>query len=89
MRSSATLALIGVLSGAMAELNLGRVVTQNVRLQGVTLGSREAFEDMVRAIERHRLRPPIDDKVYRFEEVADAIRAIPAGRHFGKICVEF
>ena len=89
VRSSGTLALIGVLSGAMAELNLGRVVTQNVRLQGVTLGSREAFEDMVRAIERHRLRPPIDDKVYRFEEVADAIRAIPAGRHFGKICVEF
>jgi|SRR6185437_10594632 len=89
VRTSGTLALIGVLSGGLAELNLGRVVTQNVRLQGVTLGSREAFEDMVRAIETHRLRPPIDDKVYRFGEVADAIRAIPAGRHFGKICVEF
>jgi NADPH:quinone reductase-like Zn-dependent oxidoreductase len=44
---------------------------------------------MVRAIETHRLRPPIDSKVYRFGEVAEAIRAIPAGRHFGKICVEF
>jgi NADPH:quinone reductase-like Zn-dependent oxidoreductase len=89
IRTSGTLALIGVLSGGVAELNLGRVVTQNVRLQGVTLGSREMFEDMVRAIEAHRLKPPIDDKVYRFDEVAEAIRAIPAGRHFGKICLEF
>jgi NADPH:quinone reductase-like Zn-dependent oxidoreductase len=89
IRASGTLALIGVLSGAMAELNLGRVVTQNIRLQGVTLGSREMFEDMVRAIEMHRLKPPVDDKVYRFDEVADAIRALPEGRHFGKICLAF
>jgi NADPH:quinone reductase-like Zn-dependent oxidoreductase len=89
IRTSGTLAMIGVLSGGTAALNLGRVVTQNVRLQGVTLGSRDAFEDMVRAIDRHRLKPPIDDKRYGFTEVADAIRAIAAGRHFGKICLEF
>ncbi len=89
VRTSGTLAMIGVLSGGLAELNLGRVVTQNLRLQGVTLGSREMFEDMVRAIETHRLKPPIDDKVYGFDEVADAIRSIPAGRHFGKICIAF
>jgi NADPH:quinone reductase-like Zn-dependent oxidoreductase len=89
IRISGTLAMIGVLSGANAALNLGRVVTQNVRLQGVTLGSREAFEDMVRAIDLHRLRPPIDAKRYAFTDVADAIRAIAAGRHFGKICIEF
>ena len=81
--------MIGVLSGALAELNLGRVVTQNVRLQGVTLGSREMFEDMVRAIDTHGLKPPVDEKLYGFEEVADAIRALPAGRHFGKICLAF
>lgn len=60
VRTSGTLAMIGVLSGGIAELSLGRVVTQNVRLQGVTLGSCESFEDMVRAIEQHRLMPPID-----------------------------
>jgi NADPH:quinone reductase-like Zn-dependent oxidoreductase len=89
VRTSGALALIGVLSGGAAELNLGRVVTQNVRLQGVTLGGRDMFEDMVRAIETHRLKPPIDDKRYAFDEVADAIRSIPAGRHFGKICLAF
>jgi NADPH:quinone reductase-like Zn-dependent oxidoreductase len=89
VRISGTLALIGVLSGAAASLNLGRVVTQNVRLQGVTVGSRDQFEDMVRAITLHRPMPPIDATRYAFDAVADAIRAIAAGRHFGKICVEF
>jgi NADPH:quinone reductase-like Zn-dependent oxidoreductase len=89
VRISGTLALIGVLSGAMAELNLGRVVTQNVRMQGVTLGSRDMFEDMVRAIALHRLTPPIDEKRYAFDEVADAIRRITEGKHFGKITIEF
>jgi NADPH:quinone reductase-like Zn-dependent oxidoreductase len=89
IRTSGTLALIGVLSGGTAELNLGRVVTQNVRLQGVTLGSRDAFEDMVRAIELHGVKPPIDDRRYAFDQVADALRALTTGRHFGKICMEF
>lgn len=89
IRTSGTLALIGVLSGAAAELNLGRVVTQNVRLQGVTVGSRDAFEEMVRAFELHGAKPPIDDKRYAFDEVAAAITAIGEGRHFGKICIEF
>jgi NADPH:quinone reductase-like Zn-dependent oxidoreductase len=89
IRTSGTLALIGVLSGATAALNLGRVVTQNVRLQGVTLGNRDAFEEMVRAIDLLGAKPPIDDKRYAFDTAAEAIRAIGEGRHFGKICIEF
>jgi NADPH:quinone reductase-like Zn-dependent oxidoreductase len=89
IRASGTLAMIGVLSGAMAELNLGRVVTQNVRLQGVTVGNRDAFEEMVRAIDLNGAKPPIDEKRYAFEDVAEAIGAIAAGRHFGKICIAF
>jgi NADPH:quinone reductase-like Zn-dependent oxidoreductase len=89
VRTSGTLAMIGVLSGGMAELNLGRVVTRNVRLQGVTLGSRDMLEDMVRAIDLHGIKPPIDEKRYAFEEVAMAITAIVEGRHFGKIGITF
>ncbi|MGO8919040.1 MAG: zinc-dependent alcohol dehydrogenase family protein [Stellaceae bacterium] len=89
IRTSGTLAMIGVLSGATAELNLGRVVTQNVRLQGVTVGNRDAFEEMVRAIDLLGGKPPIDEKRYAFDAVADAIGAIATGRHFGKICIAF
>ena len=89
VRIGGTIALIGVLSGALAELDLGRVVTQSVRLQGVTLGARDAFEDMVRAIEQHRMEPAIDDRRWRFEEAGAAVAAIEEGRHFGKICISF
>ncbi len=89
LRVSGTVALIGILSGGVAPLNLGRVVTQNVRLQGVTIGNRDMFEAMVQAIERHRLKPVIDEHRFAFGETRAAIAAIAEGRHFGKIVVEF
>jgi NADPH:quinone reductase-like Zn-dependent oxidoreductase len=89
VRCSGTVALIGVLAGASASLGLGAVVTQHIRLQGVTVGSRELFEDMVRALELHRSVPPVDEHLFAFEEVGAAIKALPAGRHFGKVCSRF
>ena len=89
VRVSGTVALVGVLSGVAGTLNLGPVVTQNIRLQGVTVGSRQIFQDMVRAMELHEVRPPIDDHVYGFAEVGAALKALPEGRHFGKVCVRF
>lgn len=89
VRPSGTVSLVGVLSGVAASLSLGPVVTQNIRLQGVTVGSRVVFEDMVRAMESHHVVPPIDDQVFAFAEVGRAIKALPEGRHFGKVCIRF
>jgi NADPH:quinone reductase-like Zn-dependent oxidoreductase len=89
VRMSGTVSLIGVLAGLQAGLNLGPVVTRNVRLQGVTVGSRAVFEDMVRAMEAHRTEPVLDPKVYAFDRVGEALAALPSGRHFGKVGVAF
>ena len=56
LRPSGTISVIGVLSGIAGEINLGRVVTQNVRLQGVTVGGRDMFERMVRAMDAYMKR---------------------------------
>jgi NADPH:quinone reductase-like Zn-dependent oxidoreductase len=87
-RIGGTLSLIGVLAGAKAEVALPLVVMRNLRLQGVTVGSRDDFEAMVRAIARHRLRPPVD-RVFGFDEVPDAFAHFEAQRHFGKVCIRF
>ena len=79
VRASGTVALIGVLAGAAAQLNLGPVVTQNIRLQGVTVGSREAFEEMVRAMELHRTEPPVDAAALRLRSRGRGNQG-PAGR---------
>jgi NADPH:quinone reductase-like Zn-dependent oxidoreductase len=85
VRGGGTVSLIGVLGGASSEFNLPHVVTQNVRLQGVTVGNRDMFEDMLRALEQHQLHPVVDDGVYGFSDIAEAIRQFPNGQHFGKV----
>jgi NADPH:quinone reductase-like Zn-dependent oxidoreductase len=89
VRLSGTVAQIGVLAGAAAQLGLGPIVTGNVRLQGISTGARDLFEDMVRAIEQHRLVPAVHDKLFAFQDVGQAIKDLPKGEHFGKVCSRF
>lgn len=86
IRIGGTLSLIGVLSGAAAALPLPLVVMRQVRMQGITVGSRDDFEAMARAIARHRLRPVVD-RVFAFNEVPAAFAAFDQGGHFGKVCI--
>jgi NADPH:quinone reductase-like Zn-dependent oxidoreductase len=89
VRTGGTIALIGVLSGANAELELGRVVTRGLRLQAVTMGSRDDFEAMVTFIEQHKIKPVIDALRFSFAETRAAIATMSQGRHFGKLVIEF
>jgi len=86
IRPGGTVSMIGVLSGGTLSAQLGRVVTRQVRLQGITVGHRDGFEAMLRAIEQHGLRPVID-RVFEFEELKQALAYLQSGLHFGKICI--
>lgn len=70
-----------------ASLDLGPVVTRAVRLQAATVGSRAMFEEMVRAMELHRLEPVLEVAPRRFDGTAGVIGALAAGGHFGKVCM--
>ncbi len=90
IRPSGVVSLIGVLSGGAGELNLGPVVTQNVRLQGITVGSADMLREMNRAFELHGVKAPVDtENGFAFEDAAEALRTFPEGRHFGKVVCEF
>lgn len=86
VRVSGTVCNIGVLTGFAGEVPTAKVLTKEARIQGVYVGSRALFEDMLRAIEFHRIRPVID-RVYGMEEVKDAIRHLESGQHLGKIVI--
>lgn len=86
IRPGGTLAMIGILSGSAMATPLGLIITRQVRLQGVTVGHRDGFEAMVRAIEQHRLRPVVD-RVFAFEELKEAMAYLQSGAQFGKVCV--
>ncbi len=89
VRVGGVVALIGVLSGARAAVNLGLVVTRDLNLKGVTLGNRDMFEAMVAAIERNPLTPQIDDRLWAFDDAPGALAALPEGQHYGKICIGY
>ena len=81
-------AMIGVLSGGAAEVNILPILMKNVRVQGIYVGSVAMFEAMNRAITMHRLRPVID-RVFPFDEAVEAFRHMESGAHFGKVVIRF
>ena len=88
IRAGGTISMIGVLSGPAMNVSLGLIVTRHIRLQGITVGSRDDFESMAGAIDKHRLHPVID-RVFSFEALKAAMDCMAEGTHFGKICIEF
>ena len=86
IRVGGTISMIGVLAGGTMDARLGPVVTRHVRLQGVTVGSRDDFEAMARAIGQSGLRPVVD-RVFAFEALHEALDYLASGQHFGKVCV--
>jgi NADPH:quinone reductase-like Zn-dependent oxidoreductase len=86
VRPGGTIHVIGVLGGRDA-ISFIPVFMRNLRLQGIFVGSREMFEDMLRAITAHQVRPVID-RVFPFSELRQAMHYMEQGSHFGKICIE-
>lgn len=80
------LSLIGVLSGSMTQTLLTPILMQNLRVQGVLVGSRATFEDLNRVLTLHRIRPVVD-RVFSFGEPRAAFEHLASGAHFGKVVV--
>jgi NADPH:quinone reductase-like Zn-dependent oxidoreductase len=85
-RVGGQVSVIGVLSGVASELNIIPMLMQQLRLQGILVGSREGFERMNRAFAAHELRPVVD-RVFGFDEAPDAFAYMASAQHFGKICI--
>lgn len=82
------IAIIGVVAGAGDPFNPVALIGNSAKLQGLSVGSRDMFESMCRAMELHRIRPVVD-KVYPWTEARAAFEAMRGGEHFGKIVLEF
>ena len=86
VRTGGIIQLIGILSGAASEVLLSPILMQNVRVQGVIVGPRQAFENMCRAFEAHEVRP-IVDRTFPFDQAREAFEHIASAKHFGKIVI--
>lgn len=80
------IALIGVLTGTSAEIQTVQILRKGIRLDGIYVGSREMFAQMLTTMERKKMRPVIDS-MFEFKQAPDAFRRIESGKHFGKIVI--
>lgn len=86
VRPGGHISVIGVLSGVEQSLNILPILMNNIRLQGVFVGSRTEMEAMNRAIDQHGIKPVVD-RVFPFEDAPRALRYLAEGKHFGKVCI--
>jgi NADPH:quinone reductase-like Zn-dependent oxidoreductase len=102
VRPGGTIAICGATSGDQPDAELTRIFFQDVRVQGVTMGSRDDFARLLRFVEHSNLHPVIAD-TYRWDvnedvqgaseiDSAAPVRAafseVLAGNQFGKVVIE-
>lgn len=80
--------VIGVLAGVAGPIPTVMIMAKNLRVIGLSVGSRRHQLDMIRAIEANGIKPVID-RTFPLEGLADAFRHQASGGHFGKIAVAF
>lgn len=80
--------VIGVLSGFSQKIAMPVLFGKNLRMIGLSVGSREMFEQMVSAIDKAGMKPVVD-RIFPFDQVPDALRCMKGASHFGKICISY
>ena len=88
IRIGGHIAIIGVVAGAGDPFNPAALIGNSAKLQGLSVGSRDMFEAMCRAIELHKIAPVVD-KVFPWTDAKAAFSAMAGGEHFGKIVLQF
>lgn len=79
---------IGIISGDEARLSILSVLAKQVTIKGVIVASRQDQIDYVNALEGMNQKPVVD-RLFRYQDLAEAFAWQQSGSHFGKICVEW
>ena len=86
LRHGGTVAQIGVLAGGNDPLDIRPILSKQLRIHGIYVGSRANFLAMNKAISQAKLKPVIDS-VFPFAEAPAAFRHMEGAAHFGKIVI--
>jgi NADPH:quinone reductase-like Zn-dependent oxidoreductase len=78
--------IVGFLGGPILTVDFFRMITYNVRLQGLSGGSRESFERLISAIEKNNIIPVID-RVLDIEQTQDAFHYLEQKSSIGKVVI--
>ena len=81
------IAVVGLLGGIECKLEILTFILRNAKLESLTVGSRQSFEEMNAFLEEYQLHPAIG-AVFPWSKTVEAFRELDAGKHFGKIVLK-
>jgi NADPH:quinone reductase-like Zn-dependent oxidoreductase len=81
-----TLAIVGGITGYHGEVPAWDLLAKTAQARGIYVGSQADYRRMLDFISKHRLRPVID-RVYPFEQYAQALQHLDSGDFIGKVVI--
>ena len=87
-KTGAVIGVIGVLSGGVAELPIGRVIYKASRLIGISCGNKMELTNMIQKFNTSNIKPVIDS-IFKFSDLPKALNYMSKGQHLGKIAIDF
>ncbi|KAL2202888.1 NAD(P)-binding protein [Sarocladium strictum] len=65
-----------------------QILSSMAIVRGIVVGSRDQFEAMNRAIEASNIKPVLDPRVFKLEELKEAYQYLADQKHFSKVVVQ-
>ena len=87
-KTGAVIGIIGVLSGGIVKLPIGRVIYKASRLIGISCGNKMELINMIEKFNSSNTRPVIDS-IFKFSDLPKALNYMKKGTHLGKIAINF
>jgi len=78
--------LIGFPGGASSEVKGMEIITKNIEVKGIQVGSQQVFRQMNTFIEAENIQPLID-RTCSMAEYREAMNRLRTGRHIGTIVI--
>ncbi len=82
----ATIGVVGSLAGPAASLDFLPAVMNQIRVQGVYVGSRETLAKTAAFFEKHRIRPHVHE-TFALDDAPSALALLAEKGHVGKLCI--
>ncbi|WP_018922815.1 zinc-binding dehydrogenase [Salsuginibacillus kocurii] len=87
VKKGGTIVTFGASAGDVVEINLREFFYGQYNFLGTTMGSRDEYEEMLQFIEKHDIKPVMDE-VFSLEEYEAAFKRMDEGKQMGKIALK-
>lgn len=86
-RNGGDISIVGFTSGFGGGLPPIDILARSLRVAGTSIGSRETFDALLRAMALHRMHPVLD-QVFPFADYRAAYQRLKSGNHIGKVVID-